>query len=223
MTTLRQAILSNLLAVAATFGIAFVSLSVVAQTKAPAAADAVEEEREPNKKDKDCVRLPGGNAPVNRLARLKGKLSIRNLELTYFGKELSLLTKDDVEYLAELVPYCASMRNDNTDTQVAKFKMERFAELVLEAQAARAKSVEWIEQTPAAADKFRSSPEGIREIHNFWAEMLNRQYEMTLGDLRYISDYLSRRRDELYSSGDVKRGVLNPFDPRPVIPRDAKE
>ena len=37
----------------------------------------------------DCAKLPGGNAPINRLARLEGKLSIRNLELTYYGKPLA--------------------------------------------------------------------------------------------------------------------------------------
>src|SRR5690348_9130918 len=54
----------------------------------------------------ECALLPGGNAPVNRIAELAQPLSPRSLDLTYFNKRLADLTDQDFDRIAEIATKC---------------------------------------------------------------------------------------------------------------------
>ncbi len=182
--------------------------------------DNGDDEDDPEKKEftpQDCAKLPGGNAPINRLARLEGKLSVRNLELTYFGKTLALLTAQDFDVLRRLIPFC-----QDTSSAVADLLVNRLSELVSEAQATRAETIEWIKQKIAEVDAMEPTPQSIETIHNYWAEMLNRQFEMTPGDLRYLADYLDRKRNEFYAEAGRVRTPTDMFVPSPTESRDGQ-
>ena len=178
--------------------------------KPPAAAPA-----KPSVRADDCKKLPGGNAPINRLARLDGGISVRNLDLTYLGKPLFELTREDYEYLAALWPLCSTF-----DEETAPRVAEKLKELVDDAKAVRRDSLEWIKQTEQQAKALKPDQLGIEKIHDLWQQMLNREFEMLESDMSYIAGVLEKRRDELYTAPQAQqRTLISPFDPGPAESR----
>jgi len=169
---------------------------------ATAAAQAQTQNQEPEVpediEDADCAKVPGGNAPVNILARIEGGMAVQNLEFTYFGKKLFQLTERDFDYLKRLIPYCREQPTEQTN-----YIIDRLEILIKEAKATRQKSIEWIEKTTAALDKLPASKESIEEVHNIWTELQNRRLEMTDADARYLSKKLDETRDRLYREADL--------------------
>lgn len=169
--------------------------------------------------DAECEKLAGATAPIQRLARLSGAMSVRNLEFTYFSKPLYALTAKDFALLRILKPFC-----DGSPSELDKVILDRLETLVDEARETRDRAVQWINEATAKLDKMEPSPEAIREVHNLWTEMENRRLEMLASDQRYFSDYLTERRNELYEGKQAKpRVLISPFDPGPPIPPDQKE
>jgi hypothetical protein len=178
---------------------------------------------EPPKQDEtfpeeDCRKLTQSKAPVEMIARLDGPLSVRNLEGIYFGKPLYLLTPEEFAYLRRLVPFCKKSK-----PEVANAMIDGLMKKVAEAKATRNKSIEWIKDVVAKGDRLPPSPESVREIANMWTSMMNRQQEMMPSDLRYLADYLNKRRIEINQGKQARERVLvSPFDPGPVLPRDRR-
>jgi hypothetical protein len=169
--------------------------------------------------DAECSKLEGSTAPIQRLARLAGAMSVRNLEFTYFSKPLHALTDKDFALLRILKPFC-----DGTPSDIDEVIMDRLEQKVKEARDTRDKSIDWINEASAKLDAMKPSPEAIREVHNLWTEMENRRLEMLASDLNFFAKYLTERRDALYEGKQVKPRVLvSPFVPGPTIPPDQKE
>lgn len=201
-----------------------VALTAVLITGLAAAAPALAQQRtdEPDPddvKNSDCEKIPGGNAPVQRIARLEGGMSVRNLELTYFGKPLYALTDNDFAYLRELWPQCGTFTDD-----VAERIASRLKAIVSDARLARQDSLDWISEVEAQIEKLPPGEESIRTIHDLWQQMLNKEFEMLQGDLQFLAKKLSDKRNELYSSQEQRqRTLINPFDPGAPDTRDIKE
>ncbi len=169
-------------------------------------------------KESDCAQLPGGNAPVQRIARIEGGLSVRNLELTYFEKPLHQLTAADFEYLRALWPYCETFEETVADTIIDQMKV-----LIDDAKAARQESLDWISEIEAQVAELPPGEESIRTLHDLWQQMLNREFEMLKSDLRYLADVLSAKRTELYQAQEERqRTLIRPFDPGPPVTRDIR-
>jgi hypothetical protein len=169
--------------------------------------------------DAECESLPGGNAPIRRLARLQGSMSVRNLELSYFGKPLHAFIDEDFEYLKILKPFCEGSPSD-----LATVVFDNLKEKVDEARETREKSIQWISETKDRLDRIAPSPEAIRDVHNAWTEMESRSQEMLAKDLQFLATYLGERRQAFYEGKSARQRVLiSPFDPGPTIPPDAKE
>lgn len=196
---------------------------------APAAADAqatgqkpaaAAPPAKPAAKPEECRSLPGGNAPINRLARLDGGISVRNLDLTYFGKPLFKFEDGDFRRLEELWPACGTF-----DAETAPKVAARLKSLIDDARGVRQDSLDWIKRVEAQAKALKPSQESIEKIHDFWQQMLNREFQMTASDMSYISGVLSKRRDELYAAPESRqRTLISPFDPGPpeVRPLDKR-
>jgi len=185
-------------------------------TTTPAApAAAAPAPTKPSVRADDCTKLPGGNAPINRLARLDTGMSVRNLDLTYLGKPLFQFTAEDYEYLAALWPVCSTF-DEETAPKVAK----QLRNLVEDAKAVRQDSLDWIKQTEREAKALKPDQLGIEKIHDLWQQMLNHEFEMLQSDMAYIADVLTKRRDELYTAPQgQQRTLISPFDPGPAEPR----
>ena len=169
--------------------------------------------------DEECSRLEGSTAPIQRLARLAGNMSVRNLEFTYFGKPVYALTEKEFALLRILKPFC-----DGYPSEIDKVIFDRLEKLVNEARDTRDRAIQWINEATTKLDKMEPSPEAIREVHNLWTEMENRRLEMLTSDQLYFAEYLNERRNELYAGKQAKpRILISPFDPGPSIPPDQKE
>src|SRR5688572_26051779 len=79
---------------------------------------------------RECAQLPGGNAPVNKIAELGQPLSPKSLDLTYFNKRLADLTDEDFERIADLATRC-----NRTEAKVAVAVTKRLRDVVRESQA----------------------------------------------------------------------------------------
>lgn len=196
---------------------ALVALSP-AEGQEPAPGGGKPKEAPPGLNAADCKKLPGGNAPINRIAQLEGGLAVENLEMTYFEKKLYQLKQADFDLLARLIPFC-----NNVPAADAQLAMKRLSTLVFEAQATRNRSLKWIEETLKKVDEMPPGPESIREVHNIWAEIQNRQFEMTKADARYMILELDKRKNRLYddtSRRDAQKAV-SPF--MPEVPREDRK
>jgi len=166
----------------------------------------------------DCDKIPGGNAPVQRMARLEGGLSVRNLELTYFEKPLFALTDNDIDYLRNLWPQCGTF-----DDAVAARIAPKLKTLISDAKVARQDSLDWISEVEARLAALEPGGESIRAVHDLWQQMLNKEFEMLPGDLQYVAKILSTKRQELYEGQQERqRTLINPFDPGAPETRDIK-
>jgi hypothetical protein len=169
--------------------------------------------------DAECTKFEGSTAPVQRLARLAGAMSVRNLEFTYFGKPLHALTAKEFALLRILKPFC-----DGTPSEIDALILDRLEEKVNEARDTRDRTVQWINEATAKMDAMPPSPEAIREVHNLWTEMENRRLEMLASDQNFFANYLTERRNALYEGKQAKpRVLISPFDPGPTVPPDQKE
>ena len=163
----------------------------------------------------DCKKLPGGNAPINRLARLEGGMSVRNLDLTYNGKPLFEYTDEDFDYVHSLWRIC-----ETYDSATADKVTDRLKTLVEDARAVRRDTIDWIKQTEKEAKALKPGQAGIEKIHDMWQQMLNREFDMLESDMKYIAGVLTKRRDELYAAPESQhRTLVSPFDPGPPEPR----
>ncbi|UUX51404.1 hypothetical protein NUH88_06835 [Nisaea acidiphila] len=175
--------------------------------------------------DADCAKIPGGNAPVNILARIEGHMAVENLEFTYFDKKLFQLTRQDFDYLKRLIPYCREQPTDQTN-----YIIDRLADLILEAQETRQKSIDWIEKTKDQLERMPANKDSIEEVHNIWTELQNRRLEMTDADARFLMAKIDATRDRLYREADIAAPGKVRQDPQlqispflPEIPSDERK
>jgi len=165
----------------------------------------------PVARKEDCSKLPGGNAPINKMARLEGGISVRNLDLTYNGKPLFEYGDEDFAYLHSLWRVC-----ETYDAATAEKVVNRLKALVEDARAVRRDTIDWIKQTEKEAKALKPGHDGIEKIHDMWQQMLNREFDMLETDMTYIAGVLSKRRDELYAAPQSQqRTLISPFDPGP--------
>ena len=146
----------------------------------------------------DCEKIPGGDAPVNILARLKGGMAVENLKLTYFNKPLHQLTQQDFDYVKKLFPFCQDMSKEQSD-----YLFDRLSVLVLEAQQIRQTSIDWITETVKKLEKMPATKASIEAVHNLEAELKNRQLEMTRADEKYLAVKLNDTLRRLYQEAPV--------------------
>lgn len=182
---------------------------------APNAADAQQTPpADPPKdvNDADCSKIPGGNAPINILARLKGGMAVENLEFTYFTKKLHELTQEDFDYLKKLIPYCGDKNSEQIE-----YILDRLSVLVLEAQQTRQKSIDWIKETTGRLEKMPATKASIEEVHNIEIELKNRLLEMTRADGNYLAMKLNDTRNRLYRDASVEPTGKEPQDPDLMI------
>ncbi|MFN3460256.1 MAG: hypothetical protein ACK4ZN_04510 [Oceanibaculum sp.] len=146
-----------------------------------------------------CARLPGGNAPVERIARLSGQLSINSLTFTYFGKPLSDLTAADFDEIEALTATCRGSAGD------AMKEIRAFRAKVQEANAARRATVNWVEQSQVEIGRMKGGAADLQRLQELWVEMLARSEEMLPGDRAPLARAIVLKQDEIYKATDLPR------------------
>ncbi|MBH69064.1 MAG: hypothetical protein CMM58_11970 [Rhodospirillaceae bacterium] len=168
--------------------------------------------------EEQCEKITDGNAMIERIARLEGAMSVKNLTLKYFDKALFNFSDADFEYMKLLKPFC-----DNSSEDVAKLIFDKLKDKIHEAKETRKNTIEWIKKTTDQLQGIGGSPSSVKKIHNAWKEMENRSHEMLEGDLKYLADFLNRIREKVYEksgAGNVK--FISPFTPPDTMPEPRK-
>ncbi|EKE69507.1 hypothetical protein [Oceanibaculum indicum] len=146
-----------------------------------------------------CARLPGGNAPVDRIARLSGQLSVNSLIFTYYGKPLAELTSSDFDEIEALTATCRGSAGD------AMKEIRAFRSKVEEANAARGKTLDWIEKSQVEIGRMKGGPTDLERLQELWVEMLARSEEMLPTDRAPLARAIVLKQEAIYKSTDLPR------------------
>jgi hypothetical protein len=177
---------------AASLGIVL-SADGLAQTQPQNAQDA------PAGAPAQCARLPGGNAPVDRIARLSGQLSINSLRYTYFDKPLAELTSADFDQIEALTASCQGSAGE------AIKEVRAFRTKVEEASAARRKTLNWIEESQIEIGRMKGGAADLQRLQELWVEMLSRTEEMLPSDRAPLARAIVLKQEAIYKATDLPR------------------
>jgi hypothetical protein len=153
----------------------------------------------------ECADLPGGNAPINKIAALTTPLSPRSLDLTYYRKRLADLTDEDFVRIHELSVKCG-----RTLSAAARGLTGRLREVVREAQEIRQGTLQWVDDTKVAAVSVPMGRERLIQLNQIWGDLSERANDMTRSDLRSFADWIILKTQEVYNAAPG-------FGPRPPI------
>ena len=157
----------------------------------------------------ECAQLPGGNAPVNKIAELAQPLSPRSLDLTYFNKRLADLTEEDFERIAELATRC-----NRTQARAAVEKTKQLRDIVRESQAVRRQTLSKVDEGKAGLAKTRGSREKVEWLHNAWAELPLLADTITRTDLREYAGWIARSMQAVYDDAPATASARRRPSPR---------
>lgn len=143
----------------------------------------------------ECALLPGGNAPVNKIAELAQPLSPRSLDLTYFNKRLADLTDEDFDRIAEIATKC-----NRTQARVALEKTNQLRAVIRESQAVRTRTLDRVDSGKTALAKIPTAREKVEWLHNAWADLTLIQDTITKIDLREYAGWIARSLQAVYDN-----------------------
>jgi hypothetical protein len=183
------------------------------QSAAPAVPRGV-----PPPRPAECAQLPGGNAPVNRIAELSQPLSPKSLDLTYFNKRLAELTDDDFARIADLADRC-----NRTFAGAATEITAKLRAVVRESQSVRRQTLTRIERGKAEVAKAASPRDKVLKLHDAWAQLPVLAESMTRTDLHTHSAWIARTLQAVYDDapGYGKRPPPSMTQVMAVVPKSA--
>jgi flagellar biosynthesis/type III secretory pathway chaperone len=147
----------------------------------------------PAPKAGECALLPGGNAPVNRIADLAQPLSPRSLDLTYFNKRLADLTEEDFERIADIATKC-----NRTQARVAVEKTRQLRDVIRESQAVLRQTLNKVDQGKANLSRIKNPREKVEWLNNAWTELPLLADAITRTDLREYAGWIARSLQAVY-------------------------
>jgi 6-pyruvoyl-tetrahydropterin synthase len=172
---------------------------------APSAKSGTEQNADTNK----CGTIAEGGSTIEKLSRLEGAMSVRNLEFKYFDKFLFNLTDQDFNELKTLKPSC-----DGSAEEIAVMIFDKLKQKISEAKETRDNTIKWMEKTKKELQSLSVSPTTVKKIHNTWKEMESRSQEMLNDDLKYFAKFLNQIRRRVYEeSAKQPSGPIKPFYP----------
>ena len=182
---------------------------VTAQRQNTKAAPSAKSETEQNNDTDKCGKIAEGGPTIEKLSRLEGAMSVRNLEFKYFDKFLFNLTDQDFNELKALKPNC-----DGSSEEIAVMIFDKLKQKISEAKETRDNTINWMEKTKKELQSLSASPTAVKEIHNTWKEMESRSQEMLNEDLKYFAKFLNQIRRRVYEeSAKQTSGPIKPFYP----------
>ena len=92
--------------------------------------------------EEQCPKIREGSSTIEKIAALKGAMSVRNLTFKYFDNPLFSLKDYDYEHMKALKPIC-----DNSSEEIAGLIFDSLKEKVEEAKDTRNNAVDWIKKT----------------------------------------------------------------------------
>lgn len=166
-------------------------------------------ETEQNTETEKCDTIADGGPTIERLSRLEGSMSVRNLKFKYFDKFLFNLTDQDFDELKILKPIC-----EGSSEAISIVIFDKLKEKISEAKETRDNTIKWMDTTKEKLQSLSISPKAVKEIHNTWKEMESRSQEMLDDDLKYFANFLNQIRQKIYTESTKKASnLIKPFYP----------
>ena len=182
---------------------------VTAQGQNTKAAPSAKSGTEQNNDTDKCGTIAEGGPTIEKLSRLEGAMSVRNLEFKYFDKFLFNLTDQDFSELKALKPNC-----DGSSEEIAVMIFDKLKQKISEAKETRDNTIKWMEKTKKELESLSVSPTAVKKIHNTWKEMESRSQEMLDDDLKYFAKFLNQIRRRIYEeSSKQPSDLIKPFYP----------
>ena len=132
---------------------------VTAQGQNTKAAPSAKSETEQNNDTDKCGKIAEGGPTIEKLSRLEGAMSVRNLEFKYFDKFLFNLTDQDFNELKALKPNC-----DGSSEEIAVMIFDKLKQKISEAKETRDSTIKWMEKTKKELQSLSVSPTAVKKF-----------------------------------------------------------
>jgi hypothetical protein len=143
----------------------------------------------------ECGQLPGGRAPVLKIAALTTGLSPRDLDLVYFGKPLADLTDEDFAQIAELSKRCGQ-----GEGILPADKQEAFQSVVREAQQLRRVALDKVKRQMTDITTLPVARDKLIRLNGLSENLPLLESTVTRGDLKYTAAWITRQLQAVYDA-----------------------
>ena len=189
--TIRVAALAALLAMAIAAGPALAQASAQKPARLPTSRSSASAPARTG----ECAQLPGGRAPVQKIAALTTALSPRDLDLVYFGKPLADLTDADFEQIAALSKRCGQ-----GEGILPADKQEAFERIIREAQQARRVTLDKIKRQMAEITALPVARDKLTRLNGLTENLPLLEPALTRGDVQYTATWIARQMQVVYDA-----------------------
>lgn len=162
----------------------------------------------------ECAALPGGRAPVQKIAGLTTGLSPRDLDLVYFGKPLAELTDEDFAEIAALSKRCSA----GPDI-VPEDKQQAFQQIVRDAQKLRRTALEKVKRYMTDIATLPIARDKLMRLNDLSENLNLLEPVMTRGDVKYTAGWISQQMQTVYDG--TPKGEATRVAPAQPLPQAA--
>jgi len=153
----------------------------------------------------ECGQLPGGRAPVEKIAGLSG-MSPRDLDLAYFGKPLADLTDEDFERISDLSQRCGAGTGI-----LAADKLRNFESVVRAAQQNRRLMLDGIKKQMAEITAMPLARDKLIRLNELADRLATLEQILPRGDIKSTVSWIAKQSQALYDA--APKPVLATVDP----------
>lgn len=143
----------------------------------------------------ECAALPGGPAPVQKIAGLTTGLSPRDLDLVYFSKPLAELTDDDFAEIAALSKRCSA----GPDV-VPEDRQQAFQHVVREAQKLRNTALNKVKRSMTDIATLPIARDKLNRLNELSENLDLLEPVLTRGDLKYTAAWIAKQMQGVYDA-----------------------
>ena len=143
----------------------------------------------------ECAQLPGGRAPVEKIAALATALSPRDLDLVYFGKPLADITDEDFKLIGELSQRCGTGAGI-----LPADKLPRFEAVVREAQQTRRATLDKVKRQMTDITALPIARDKLLRLNGLQDNLTLLEPVLTRGDVQTTATWIARQMQTLYDA-----------------------
>ncbi len=159
----------------------------------------------------ECAQLPGGRAPVEKIAGLATALSPRDLDLVYFGKPLAELSDDDFLLIGELSKRCGTGAGI-----LPADKLERFEAVVREAQQVRRATLDKVKRQMTDISALPVARDKLLRLNGLQDNLAQLEPVLTRGDVQTTATWIARQMQTVYDAAPRVTDAASVVEQRPA-------
>jgi hypothetical protein len=143
----------------------------------------------------ECAQLPGGRAPVLKIAGLATGLSPRDLDLVYFGKALAELSDEDFVQIATLSKRCGT-----GEGILPEEKQQAFQSVVQAAQQIRRTSLDKVKRQMTDITAMPVARDKLLRLNGMSESLPLLEATLTKGDVKSTADWIAKQMQAVYDA-----------------------